>query len=128
MAAAAIPVPQERKRKAYKRHFETQEYKDTIGNYTASFGHIDSLLSVQQAASWYGVHQSSIRLWVRKGWIRAFKPHPASKVVRVVASDLLRVSESFKTEDPITHMTMKKALKQAHPRARMKTQEAPVTP
>ena len=125
MAAAAIPVLEEEVQHPPQEEFFAGRYQQSSANYTTAFGPIDSLVSVQQAAAFYSVCEDSIRLWVKRGWIRAFKPHPSSKVVRVVIADLLRVSETFDDKDSIAHVRERTAKNQRRFRARMKPQDPP---
>lgn len=84
---------------------------------------IDRLVSIEQAASFYGVHPGTIRNWIDKGWIRLYKISEASKVLRVPLADLLRLAERFGSKDPITRAKGKVWKHSLRPQKSMKDEE-----
>lgn len=80
------------------------------------FPPVDRLLSLDEAATIWSVHRETIRLWIKRGWIRAFRPHPDSRHLRVSYSDLMRLDVLFGTKESITRVKGKN--QQAEPLAR----------
>lgn len=85
------------------------------------FQPIDKLMSVDAAAEFYAVHPHTVRNWIDKGYIRAFKLTPDSKIIRVPMVDFLRLADRFGSKVSITHAKRKSG---KHPASQSKAQEA----